>query len=280
MVFVTYLQAGEWVVDSLLIRRCLPLPQSAASHSQALSELNTQPQYNSNIGRGVERRPSTRAGTKLKRQLVQASLIKPRRSKNKLAGWSFIGVSSPTPPPVPQMATGLSKEILDAFAGQQLNRKGIRHYSGVMINRVQYLLGDVVEVRCFCPMFFYCGAGAMNSDQRLWLLTPHSWEHLCLGSCQICSLISRDSTLYVARIEGLWSPEQHPSRAPEGSARKNAVMRCRWFYHPSETGFPCSRSPDDLYLSNHFDDNVSVSRHTQHPLTESSLGSVLERLVF
>jgi hypothetical protein len=167
MVFVTYLQAGEWVVDSLLIRRCLPLPQSAAIHSQALSELNTQPQYNSNIGRGVERRPSTRAGTKMKRQLVQASLIKPRRSKNKLAGWSFIGVSSPTPPPVPQMATGLSKEILDAFAGQQLNRKGIRHYSGVMINRVQYLLGDVVEVRCFCPMFFFCGAGAMNSDQRL-----------------------------------------------------------------------------------------------------------------
>jgi hypothetical protein len=167
MVFVTYLQAGEWVVDSLLIRRCLPLPQSAASHSQALSELNTQPQHDSNIGRGVERRPSTRAGTKMKRQLVQASLIKPRRSQNKLAGWSFIGVSSPTPPPVPQMATGLSKEILDAFAGQQLNRKGIHHYSGVMINRVQYLLGDVIEVRCFCPMFFYCGAGMMNYDQRL-----------------------------------------------------------------------------------------------------------------
>jgi hypothetical protein len=84
----------------------------------------------------------------------------------------------------------------------------------------------------------------------------------------------------VARIEGLWSHEQHPSRAPKGSARENAVMRCRWFYHPSETGFPCSRSPDDLYLSNHFDDNVSVSRHTQYPLIESSLGSVLKRIVF
>lgn len=77
---------------------------------------------------------------------------------------------------------------------------------------------------------------------------------------QIQPLSPEETITYVARIEGLWSEEIGRKRRKAGSCKRpeKVVMRCRWFYLPSETGFPCSTSANDLYLSNHFDDGVHV----------------------
>ena len=45
----------------------------------------------------------------------------------------------------------------------------------------------------------------------------------------------------------------------KAQSKKPGYLCCRWFYRPSDTGFPCMGTGNELYLSDHIDHEVPVS---------------------
>ena len=61
---------------------------------------------------------------------------------------------------------------------------------------------------------------------------------------------------YVARVEALWGDD---TSANEEEKVVRQVARCRWFYRPEDTPFPCAAGErPNVYRSDHCDDGVEV----------------------
>ena len=71
---------------------------------------------------------------------------------------------------------------------------------------------------------------------------------------------------YIAQIESFWGSyigTMKTRSAGSGSKTQLGYLCCRWFYRPSDTGFPCMGSGNELYLSELIDHEVPVS-HLVH----------------
>jgi hypothetical protein len=89
-----------------------------------------------------------------------------------------------------------------------------------------------------------------------------------ISPLQICAQSKEQKEPYIAQIESFKGCHMGTAntRSAEPGAKihptKPGYLCCRWFYRPSDTGFPCMGGGNELYLSEHIDE-VPVS-HLAH----------------
>ncbi|KAH7439427.1 hypothetical protein KP509_04G060100 [Ceratopteris richardii] len=126
---------------------------------------------------------------------------------------------------VPTLCSMGLKFVLDVPEPCTLRKVSWRtYYKSICIGGIIYSAGDIVEVR------------------------PQSGE---------------DTKPYVAQIESFYSCySRMNTRAMKGQLKvqpeSSCLLCCRWFYRPSDTGFPSIGNEKELYLSQHFDDSPRV----------------------
>lgn len=159
-----YLQAEEWVVESLLLRRLLPLPASSTSkrrrkapprstspseHNLNLQESPIQkknlPTTKCREGSPVKPVPKKQHTSRSKRSIQATDLI-PTQAVRKIDEWSWLGVSSVRPHFAPELVAGLTEQVIEAFPGPKQQRNCLFYGSGSS-NGVHYSVGDILEVR-------------------------------------------------------------------------------------------------------------------------------------
>lgn len=228
------LMSGNWIVESLLLGRLLPFRTNTSSGSRSSGKRGRL--QNSLIKKSSEcwNRSEPIAARFLGSNntdadnLISLKDVKgPVRKEDTLSKESTITCGlevSVTPPEVPKLGIMLPRKYAEHSAKQQ-HRSNCLYYKKVAFKDVLYSIGDVVEL-----------------------------VH-----------ISEAEESHLARIECLWC-EQTVKVKARLRKRKEVVnscgrlfLQCRWFYRPSDTGFPCTGSGKEIYLSNCFKD-IPVQR--------------------
>lgn len=228
------LMSGNWIIESLLLGRLLPFRTNTSSGSQSSGKrchlrnslIKKSPDcWNRSETNAARFLGSNNTGAD---HLVSLKDVKgPSRKEDTICKASTIicGLEvSVTPPAVPKLGIMLPRKYAERSAKQQ-HGSNCLYYKNVAFKDVLYSIGDVVE------------------------LVP----------------ISEAEETRLARIECLWSDQAAKVKAR--LKKRNEVanscgrlfLQCRWFYRPSNTGFPCTGSGNEIYVSNCFKD-ISVQK--------------------
>eukprot|EP01018_Ginkgo_biloba_P029102 Gb_23942 [translate_table: standard] len=221
--------SGNWIIESLLLGRLLPFRTNIASGLQSprkKSHFGKSLSWCASRSQNISESEAVRLSGSKKISTVHSASSKIVKgtvsSKENLPcnGSIFCGQGvSIIPLAVPRLAIKLPGKYAEVSV-KQVCPTNCLYYQKVVFKGLLYSIGDVVELK----------------------------------PC------SESEESYLARIECLWAEQEAgvKTRTRKSSLVANSCgnlfLKCRWFYRPSNTGFPCTASGKEIYISNCFHD--------------------------
>eukprot|EP00250_Pteridium_aquilinum_P013682 c21501_g1_i2 orf=292-4188(+) len=217
--------SGDWIINSLLNGRLIALPAAAKAPKdmKASTDSNVRTVKPRRKVLSTKSRQGMKETVSIKTMAIENALLPCEEVNINEPCVSFLGKGVRTPA-LSRMGLSFVLEMPKTLTSRKL-ACGHMYYKAVCINGVIYTAGDVVEIR------------------------PETGE---------------EEEPYVAQIESFYaglsgSVKTWSARTgPKGQPQKQCFVCCRWFYRPSDTGFPCVGTGKELYLSQHFDNNAPV----------------------
>ncbi|KAI5071021.1 hypothetical protein GOP47_0013272 [Adiantum capillus-veneris] len=213
--------SGDWIIDSLLNGRLLAFPIATESSKVVKGVMRSKTKI-ANKSNSAKRRQGIEGSLSFAKTIQDTVSVSHEKGNMMKPCVSLLGQGG-TIPTLSSTELSFVLDIPKSSASRKLSSK--LFHKSICMNGMIYTAGDIVEVR------------------------PETGEA---------------NEPYIAQIESFYAGHassinmRSAKIVSKGEPEQPCFLCCRWFYRPSDTGFPCVSNGKELYLSQHFDDNAPV----------------------